>query len=186
MFDLDTFIDDCRTAARETQPRLAVKDVLARAIATPRAIDAALPTTKAELTPLYSSDDLTIMKVVWAPGMSIPPHDHLMWAAIGIYGGEEENTYFRRTPDGIVNSGGKHLSTSDATLLGDDTIHAVANPRQHAFTGAIHIYGGDFINKPRSIWDAETMEELPATGKTVQALFEEANARMGAEGQLSC
>ena len=39
---------------------------------------------------------LTVLNVVWAPGMVLPPHDHRMWAAIGIYAGQEDNEFFRR------------------------------------------------------------------------------------------
>jgi hypothetical protein len=36
------------------------------------------------------------------------------------------------------------------------------------------VYGGDFITKPRSIWDPD---ERPADGETVRRLFEDARAR---------
>lgn len=176
MFDVDAFIAECQVALHDAEPRLAVKEVLSRALSDPGPVAAALPVTKAELTPLYASPELTVLKVAWAPGMSLPPHDHLMWAVIGIYGGDEDNAFYRRTPEGIVLSGGKQLTTSDTAVLGDNTIHAVTNPRRHEYTGAIHVYGGDFLNKPRSIWDAETLEEQPATGDRFQRLFEAANA----------
>ncbi len=35
MFDLDTFIADCLTANQEAQPRLAIKEVLDRAVSMP-------------------------------------------------------------------------------------------------------------------------------------------------------
>ncbi len=130
------------------------------------------------MVPIYSSPELSILKVVWAPGMSIPPHDHLMWAAIGIYGGREDNLFYRRSHAGLVTSGGKTLDVSDVTLLGDDTIHSVVNPLQRLYAGAIHIYGGDFMNQTRSMWDAETLEERPADGAASRLLFEEANARV--------
>ncbi len=44
---------------------------------------------------LYRDDDLTVLHVVWAPGMSIYPHDHRMWAVIGIYSGQEDNAFYR-------------------------------------------------------------------------------------------
>ena len=60
-------------------------------------------------------------------------------------------------------------------LLGDDTIHAVANPRR-THTGAIHVYGGDFFTQPRSEFDPETLEEIPYDVERTLALFEAANA----------
>jgi predicted metal-dependent enzyme (double-stranded beta helix superfamily) len=175
MFDLDSFTADTLAASKEAQPRLAVKEVLTRALADPAAVANALPPTKAEIQRIHVSPDLTVIKVVWAPGMRIFPHDHRMWAAIGIYGGQEDNTFYRRSPEGIVESGGTQLFERDVTLLGDDTIHAIVNPRTQ-YTGAIHIYGGDFFTQPRSQFDPDTLAESPhEIGRTL-ALFEEANA----------
>lgn len=178
MLDIDQLIEDCTSALAEPSPHRAVKDVLARAMATPGEVEAALPTTRAELTAIHRSPELTILKVVWAPGMVIPPHDHRMWAIIGIYGGGEDNTFYRRDHGGITATGGRELRTRDTLALGDDVIHSVANPRRHDFTGSIHIYGGDYFGVPRSLWDAETLEEGPADGARLQRLFEEANARL--------
>lgn len=175
MFDLDTFVADCITANHDAEPRGAVKEVLSRAVHDQRGVAAALPATRAEIEKLHVSPELTIIKVVWAPGMDIRPHDHRMWAAIGIYGGQEDNAFYRRTPDGIVPSGGKRLVERDVALLGDDTIHAVTNPRR-AHTGAIHIYGGDFFTVPRSEFDPETLEESPYDVERTLAHFEAANA----------
>jgi predicted metal-dependent enzyme (double-stranded beta helix superfamily) len=176
MFDVDTFVEECREALLEGEPLEAVKDVLQRAVASPGAVESALPATRAELHPIYSSSELTIMKAVWAPGMVLPPHDHLMWAAIAIYGGEEDNTFYRRAGGSIEPSGGKCLATGDVCLLGESTVHSVANPRTHSCSGAIHVYGGDFLSKKRSMWDPQSMKELPATGETMRKLFDAANA----------
>lgn len=174
MFDLDQFIADCVSAQSETDSILAIKDVLDRALSEPERIAEALPATMAEFMPLYTSPVLSIFKFVWGPSMSIPPHDHLMWAVNGIYSGEEDNVFFRRTPDGIVEAGGRRVGASQSAMLGADAIHSVTNPNRRACAGSIHIYGGDFLRKERSMWDAETHEERPADGETVRALFEEA------------
>lgn len=176
MFDIDQFIADCVATRTETDAILAVKEVLDRAMSRPDQIAEALPATIAELTPLYSSPDMTILKIVWGPSMSIPPHDHLMWAVNGIYGGEEDNVFYRRTPDGIVESGGRRVGTTQSAMLGADVIHAVTNPNQRACTGSIHIYGGDYLRKQRSVWDPETHEESPADGETIRRIFDEARS----------
>jgi predicted metal-dependent enzyme (double-stranded beta helix superfamily) len=180
VLDTDQFIDDCTSALAESNPHLAVKEILARAMAAPAEVGAALPVTRAELTAIHRSPELTILKVVWAPGMLIPPHDHRMWAAIGIYGGGEDNTFYRRADDSIVAAGGRELRMRDTLVLGDEVIHSVKNPRQHDFTGSIHIYGGDYFGVPRSLWDAETLEEGPGDGARLQQLFEDANSRLSA------
>ncbi|MHB8467440.1 MAG: hypothetical protein ACYDH6_04685 [Acidimicrobiales bacterium] len=98
-----------------------------------------------------------------------------MWAAIGIYAGREDNAFYRRATDGLHASGGKQLAVSDVILLGDDTIHSVANPTTKS-TGAIHIYGGDFVAQPRSQWDPVTLEEADYDLDQVLRQFAEANA----------
>ena len=37
--------------------------------------------------------------------MAIYPHEHRMWAVIGLYGGREDNTFYRRSPQGLVVAG---------------------------------------------------------------------------------
>jgi predicted metal-dependent enzyme (double-stranded beta helix superfamily) len=177
MFDLDTFLSDCVAASGADQPRLAVKEVLDRAVSDPGAVAEALPPDRAQLTKLHVSDDLTVLKVVWAPGQVINPHDHLTWATIGIYSGGEDNSFYRRADGGLGESGGRELRPKDVCLLGDDTIHAVHNPTTE-FAGAIHIYGGNFFEIERSMWDRETQEERPYDVSATLADFEAANARL--------
>ncbi len=174
MFDVDTFIADCLAANQEAQPRLAVKEVLARAVSKASDIAEALPPTRAEVQQIHVSPELTVLKVVWAPGMTIRPHDHRMWASIGIYTGGEDNTFYRRAEGTLVTTGGKDLRPGDVCLLGDATIHSVANPTPE-FAGAIHVYGGDFFDTLRSEFDAVTFEERPYDVDSTLRLFEEQN-----------
>ncbi len=171
MFDIDEFLSQCTEAVHESEPRLAVRDVLERAMRDPEGIARALPATTAELVPLHVSADLSVLKVVWAPGMRFRPHNHLTWAAIGLYGGQEDNTFYRRADGGLIESGGRELRTGDVALLGDDTIHAVKNPKA-SFTGAIHVYGADITNRPgRSEWDDDTGDEVDYDFDRTRAYF---------------
>jgi predicted metal-dependent enzyme (double-stranded beta helix superfamily) len=168
-------VGDCEAAVRESQPSLAVKEVLARAIAAPSDIDRALgDTTKWEMRSLHRSSALTVLQFVWPPGVELFPHDHRMWAAIGIYGGGEDNTFFRRVPEGLVVSGGRQLRAGEVTLLGDDVIHAVANPSR-AYTAAIHVYGGDYFGTHRSQWDPTTLREEPFDADAVRRVLDDAD-----------
>lgn len=177
MFDLDDFLVRCQEARAETEPRRAIREVLARALDTPGDVADALAPTEAGVTLLHHTDDLTVLHVVWAPKMDIYPHDHLMWAAIGIYAGQEDNAFYRRSGPGqrtLIESGGKQLATGDTVVLGDDTIHAVTNPRD-GLTGAIHVYGGDFVNQPRSQWGPGPVEERPYDMEDLRRQFATAN-----------
>src|SRR5215475_15437791 len=96
-FDTQQFISDCRAALAESTPERAMRDVLARAVADPAAVLRALgEPTRAEIQRVYHTPELTILNVIWAPYMSLMPHDHRMWAVIGIYSGREDNIFWKR------------------------------------------------------------------------------------------
>jgi len=179
MFEVDQFAADCRSALRERAPQAAVREVVARAVSDPTAVLKALGEPKqGELIKLYQSPELTILNVVWAPWMTILPHNHEMWAVIGIYTGREDNIFWRRLPDGsgkVEAAGAKALAEKDAIPLGHDIIHSVTNPISR-LTGAIHIYGGDFFDVPRREWDSETLLEQTSDGEKMCRRFDEANS----------
>jgi predicted metal-dependent enzyme (double-stranded beta helix superfamily) len=181
MFDIDTFVTECEDALNEPEPRRAVREILVRLLEKPTPVATALGRQSAGLEILHSSAALTVVNVIWAPKMSIYPHDHRMWAVIGIYGGAEDNTLYKRGLDRIHPSGGRGLQESDVLTFGPEAIHSVTNPRRR-FTGAIHVYGGDFVNQPRSQWDPDSLIEQPYDLDQVQRLFAAANAEWA--GQL--
>lgn len=175
MFDLEEFVADCRAALAEDPAPVAVKEVVARALARPADIDQALGVPdRGGLVSLYRSPELTVLQVIWPPAVTLYPHEHRMWAANGIYGGREDNTFYRRAPDGIVASGGKSLAAGEAVLLGSDAIHSVANPRA-SYTAAIHVYGGDYFATPRSQWDPNTLTEQPFDVEHLKRVLAEAD-----------
>ncbi|MBI2510276.1 MAG: hypothetical protein HYV99_10020 [Betaproteobacteria bacterium] len=134
-------------------------------------------TKRAGVETIYRSDDLTILNLCWGPRMVFKPHDHRMWAVIGIYGGREQNIFYRRADKGLTRHGMKELDTKDVVPLGKAIIHAVTNPLDR-ITGAIHVYGGDFFATPRSEWDPRTFEERPYDVEHTLHAFEEANERL--------
>ena len=176
-FEVEDLVADCRAALSVTQPLTAMRDVLDRLLARPSVVADVLGREEGGIESLYASPELTILNVIWAPGMRLFPHDHRMWAAIGIYGGTEDNEFFRRGNGGLASSGGKAVREGEVLLLGDDAIHAVANPLD-SYTGAIHVYGGDFFHEPRSEWDPQTREERPYDVEHARQVFAEANARV--------
>jgi predicted metal-dependent enzyme (double-stranded beta helix superfamily) len=112
--------------------------------------------------------------------MKLKPHDHRMWAVIGIYGGREQKTFYRRAEHGLEQHGAKELNAKDTTPLGATVIHAVTNPLDQ-ITAAIHVYGGDFFATPRSEWDPKTFEERPYNVDDTLRAFEAANERLRAK-----
>ena len=174
---VDDIIARCRAALDEHTPQLAVRDVLDELVADPGSVARAIgPVERGGITPLHNSPDLTVLHVAWTPGMLLNPHDHRMWAVIGMYGGQEDNAFYRRAPSGLEASGGRELPAGEVLVLGDDAIHSVANSRRE-FAVALHVYGGDFFNGERSEWDFETFEERPRDLERTRRLFAEADER---------
>lgn len=181
-FDLDQFIADCRAAHGADPSHKLVREVVARAVSDPAAVLRGLGEPKrGEIQKLYVSDTLTILNIVWAPTMTVMPHDHRMWAVIGVYTGREDNIFWRRVPGGangkLEAAGAKALSAGDAEPLGHNIIHSVTNPIRR-LTGAIHVYGGDFFHAERSEWNPETLLEERYNAERTMRLFEEANERV--------
>jgi predicted metal-dependent enzyme (double-stranded beta helix superfamily) len=175
MSETEQFVSDCRRAMTGAEPRLEIRELLDRVVRHPGDLAGGEP-TEAGVTPLFADDSFSVLRVVWAPGMSIRPHNHLMWAAIGMLAGQEDNRFYRRTGHGITPSGGRELRDGDVALLGGDTIHAVTNPLRR-YTSAIHVYGGDITRRPdRSEWDEASGSEVPYDFAMTRRYFEEANA----------
>src|SRR5581483_9934971 len=94
---VDDIVARCRAAIAEHTPALAVRDVLDELVAGPTALQHALgPVERGGITPLHHAPDLTVLHVAWTPGIALYPHEHRMWAVIGMYGGQEDNAFFRR------------------------------------------------------------------------------------------
>ena len=173
---LERLIDDCRSALMSDAAARSIHEIVAVAVSAHADLVAALGTpTTPGLHTLYQAHDLTVLNVVWAPGMMLMPHDHRMWAVIGIYAGREDNIFWQRVPgvgQGRIEATHAHtLSEREAMILAEDVIHSVTNPIPR-LTGALHVYGGDFFAAARSEWDPESLRERPFNVERAKRLFE--------------
>jgi predicted metal-dependent enzyme (double-stranded beta helix superfamily) len=135
--------------------------------------------TQAGIQTLYAGDDLTVLNVVWSPLMVLLPHNHNMWASIGVYTGREDNIIWQRRGGVIEATGAAALSEREVFGLPEDAIHSVTNPIGR-LTGAIHVYGGNFFAPGRSEWDAETLRERPFDLEAAREAFRKASERYDA------
>lgn len=179
MFDIERFVDDCKAAVVEDPTHKAVRSYIERAVSDPNALMKAIgEPTKAGVTAIYRSDNLTILNLIWGKRMTLMPHNHNMWAVIGMYTGREDNIFWRRLEDGdgsgIEAAGAKSMTVGDVSPLGADIIHSVTNPLDR-LTGALHVYGGNFFEAHRSEWEPEGLTERPYDVERNLAMFEEAN-----------
>jgi len=179
-FDVDRFVDDVKRARLNGDSQKSVQEVLARAVSEPAAVMQGIGApSEAGIHTLYHADDLTILNVIWAPFMLLLPHNHKMWASIGIYTGREDNITWVRQGPVIEAASATSLSEREVFPLPDTAIHSVTNPIGR-LTGAIHIYGGDFFAKGRSEWDAESLRERPFDLEAARRSFQEATKRFQA------
>ena len=180
MFELDSFISDCRAALKQDPSLNYVHEITRRAVSDPAAVLKGLgEPARAGIQTLFRSDSLTILNVIWGPHMTLFPHNHQMWAVIGIYTGREDNIFWRRVPGSptgkLEAAGARALREKDAEPLGHNIIHSVTNPIPR-LTGAIHVYGGDYFAPGRSEWDPESLLEQPCNVDRILRQFEESNA----------
>ena len=185
MFELGCFVEDCRAAVAGADGPRTVRELVAEALSEPATVATALgESSQAGIRTLHRAPDLTVLDFTWAPWMSLKPHDHHMWAVIGILFGREDNIFWKRTGQGIEAVGARALGVGDAAPLGRDIIHSVLNPIGK-FTRALHVYAGDFFAppQPRSEWDPETLGERAWDMEDTRRGFAEAEARFRATGR---
>jgi predicted metal-dependent enzyme (double-stranded beta helix superfamily) len=156
VFVIEEFVAACRGALAEgPRAAVAVSEEIDRATSRPHALEAAVGdlAEAPSFETWHRSPELTILHVVWPPAVDLFAHDHRMWAAIGLYGGREDNTFYRRDDDGRLEARGDGVSlrAGDSVVLGSQTIHSVANPSRE-WTGSIHVYGGDYFSPGREMW----------------------------------
>ncbi|MDP4837777.1 MAG: hypothetical protein NWS01_11630 [Burkholderiales bacterium] len=180
MFDVQRFIEQCQAALLETDPSGAMRAILERTVSMPSEVLAGIgEPSRAGVQKLYTTENLTILNVIWGPQMTIMPHNHEMTAIVGVYSGAEDNIFWRRTggSSGLIKAASaRSLRAKDVAALGPDTIHSVTNPIPR-LTGALHVYLGPFFTAYRSEWEPETLHEGAYDVNKNMRLFEKSNSR---------
>ena len=99
MFELDRFIADCKAAPCGENGPKSDPGTDGEAVSDPAQVFAYWGNRKGGIESAVSVDELTVMNLVWGPHMTAMPHNHHMWAAIGMYGGREDNIFWRTLPE---------------------------------------------------------------------------------------
>jgi predicted metal-dependent enzyme (double-stranded beta helix superfamily) len=163
-------VDACvRKYPNESEVLRQIKPLLEKLIRSPRSVPAEAFTPRKDrfamnLIHMPRDEMFSIIGGVWHPGQTTPIHDHLTWALIGVYDGEEREALFRRTDDGsnpkiakIENVSEKINTKGHVTVLGHRGIHGVDNisgkPKP---TTSIHVYGRDIGHAERHSYDPVT------------------------------
>ena len=172
-YALQEFLQDVDRIVRgypsESEILLHLKQVLEKLAGSPGSVPAMAFTPRKDrfamnLIRMPEDEAYSIIDGVWHPGQTTPIHDHLTWALIGVYGGEEREALFRRKDDGTNPKLAKIQQVSErvnkkghVTVLGNSGIHRVDNISLKP-TFSVHIHGRDIGNAERHSYD-------PATGE---------------------
>lgn len=162
MVNLEQFIERCKD-----QPPSIVKKLLLEIMSDVEGLKQALVAAAGEQTLgegtgsdniFFCSSTLTLLKATLPPRFKNPPHEHRMWAVVGIYEGQELNVFYRRKENGIEEISRQLVIGPEAIILEPDTIHSIENPLDRLSFG-LHVYGGDVDRTERSIWNPLTLSE---------------------------
>ena len=158
-FDPDAFVAECRTSLLEDDVAAAVREVVAAAVTDRAAIDAALGSENPTYpSALCDSEDLTVQRITWWPGYHSLPHEHRMWAVVGVYDGVEVNRVYRREASALEPVATHEVGAADVIVLDATAVHSVENPLRTR-TAGLHVYGGPILTQPRSAWGPDGREQ---------------------------
>ncbi|HEX2826181.1 MAG TPA: cysteine dioxygenase family protein [Burkholderiales bacterium] len=169
----------CAKAVEADDPMASARAVLEALKSDVGAIDRALayiPGTGGNARQVfYRAPNLTLLKVCFPRGRRTPPHDHGTWATILLLSGEEKNTLYRREDGKLRRAGEATLTGGSILSMRHDTVH-VAECLSEAPAIGLHVYGADIFERPRLMWNPETLEEH-ALDWTVYERFAQAASR---------
>ncbi len=164
--DVDTCV---RKYPNESEVLRLIKPLLEKLIRSPSSVPTEAFTPRKDrfamnLIHMPKDEMFSIIGGVWHSGQTTPIHDHLTWALIGVYDGEEREALFRRTDDGsnpkiakIEKVSEKVNTKGHVTILGHRGIHRVDNISGKPTT-SIHVYGSDIGHAERHSYDPVTGE----------------------------
>src|SRR6516165_5405198 len=119
MYTLHSLLDQLRPAVANSD-LAAVADLVRSAI---REKPLVSQVSSSQL--LHSEPGLTVLHTVVNPAFVSPPHDHRTWAVIGVYDGQEDNTFYSLINGSrrIEQVGRRNLRQGEVLTLGIEAIH---------------------------------------------------------------
>ena len=160
---LAKFVADCRNAAKTESAVAQIAELTEALVANPSAILAEANPLPDELPSmgwedvLFDDDTVTVMLMATPPGVAQPPHDHRMSAVIGVFHGCEDQRFYRRQDDALLEMRGRAIQLGEVLTLGKATVHAISTDGPDVCR-AVHVYLGKLADVERTIFDPETYE----------------------------
>ncbi len=169
--DVRELIDACRDAAGGDEPTRDVSELVGAFLHQPSLPSLLGDADRSTYEALYRGQDILVLHGVVPPTPApVAPHDHRMWAVIGVYQGLEHNELFVRADGGGLDTVDRFtIGAGQVRTLDPSTIHSV-QARGDRYLGAIHVYGGDLFGTPRSRWIDDV--EQPMDESALPAFFD--------------
>jgi len=144
MYTLKDLLNELREALRDSDLATAAEVVGHATRAKPLASD--IGTSRL----LHCEPGLTVLHTAVNPGFGSPPHDHRTWAVIGVYCGQEDNTFYRLigSTRRIEPIGERKLGSGEVLRLDPGAIHKISNPLQEKLI-ALHVHGKNIFVESR-------------------------------------
>ena len=168
-FDLETFIAELRTAARQSDAEKRLRRLMTEAFRDVGAVRAAMSGFSGEQEVLFEDDSVSIWYCGFDPRKHVPPHDHQTTATIGVYAGKENNHFYTSGAGGLEHRGTRTVAPGEVIAIGPDAIHSVETAEDE-FSCAIHVYLGPLTRIERSLFDWESGAALPFNDKNYASL----------------
>jgi len=129
----------------------------------------------------YRAPNLTLLKVRFPSGRRTPPHNHGTWAMILLLSGCEKNTLYRKEASGLRKAGEVTLERGSVLPMLAETAHVAECIGDEPAIG-LHVYGGDILELPRSMWNPQTLEEHALDWTVYERFAQMASAAAAAPG----
>lgn len=171
-FDTEHFVAACRASLADSDVLRALAATVADALQDREGLLEAFgsaPTLR--VTQLVADEHLTVLHLGCPVGFAFPPHDHRMLSVVGVFAGIEDNIYYARQGECLVEVGRHRVRAGEVAAHSEDVIHAITNAGDEPL-GAIHVYAGDFLHLERSEWSGEPLQEQPYDLTRIHRLIE--------------
>ena len=179
---VEELIEGCRDGVTTQDPVTAVMAVLGAFLHQPHLEHELGTADRSTYHALYRGNDVLVLHGVVPPTPKpVDPHDHRMWAVVGVYHGQEDNQLFARTGKAALEPTERFsLRAGELQPLDASTIHSV-QASGGGYLGAVHVYGGDLFGTPRSTWHDGV--EQPLDESALPAFFRSLRAHEDALGR---
>lgn len=159
-FTLDSFLQQLKEAAKTANPEQQVYQVMQQVFTVHIESAADIFRQLDDDVILYEDSVIAVLHYRMPTGVVVPPHDHQLYAIIGVYEGVEENHFYQAMNNQLICQAVKPIGKGEVILMRPESIHSVQTANnQHS--AAIHVYLGELTKVKRSRFDWNTGEATP-------------------------